>query len=498
MQSACPAIGGLVYYDIDDDGIHEDGEPGIGGVPIQLKDAAGATVAITTTAPDGFYRFDRARASTQPVRTLTHVATVPSQATDWAAAPSVPAFDVSLGTLDAVEITLAAAITSGVQAESLDTAPQAIAAEVSGSVTLSARGVELAAAPLSSAGTFDAGAYDGVTDFAGTSGHDFGSVTATDSATTTVSDAVSLGAWSSGEAVKLSVAARATSRTTGSGNVVNTITTAASAEVTVTYRYLPVGCLDPGSYTIIEVSQPAPYSDGLDTAGNRAPLPGSRGSDAIPVTLGDVDLPANNFGELAPSLHGCVFIDRNRDGAAGGNEPGVPGVTVELSGAHAATTVTGNDGCYSFVQLPEGSFAISVARPAGFSACAVIVGTQGGRVEAGRIVDIRIVATTIGRGNNFGLCGAAAATPTATPPVATGTPQSPPPAPATPSPTPAAGRGLVSSASPTPLPNAPTAGSGIFNRSPDVRIVIVGFAIFAASGWIAFLALGRARDREGR
>jgi hypothetical protein len=278
---------------------------------------------------------------------------------------------------------------------------------------------------------------------------------------------------------------------------VNTITTTASAEVTVTYRYLPVGCLAPGPYTIIEVSQPAAYSDGLDTAGNVTPLPGSRSSDAIPVTLGAEDLPANHFGELAPSLHGCVFVDRDRDGVFGGSEPGVPGVIVELGGAATTTSVTGNDGCYSFIDLPEGSFVISVAGPPGFTVCAVTAGTQGGRVEAGRIVDIRLGATTVGRANNVGLCEPATVPPTATPPAATGTPHSPP-TPATPTPTPAAARGLVSSASPTPLPDAPTAGSGIFNRSPDVRIVIVGFAIFAASGWIAFLALGRARDREGR
>jgi hypothetical protein len=59
---------------------------------------------------------------------------------------------------------------------------------------------------------------------------------------------------------------------------------------------------------------------------------------------------------------------------------------------------------------------------------------------------------------------------------------------------PSAAPGLATSAA----PQAPDAGSGFFDRTPDVRFVILGFAIFAASGWIAFLALGRARDQQDR
>ena len=51
-------LGNQVWVDMDEDGIQDGGEPGAGGITVNLLDAAGtSTLAITTTAGDGSYSF---------------------------------------------------------------------------------------------------------------------------------------------------------------------------------------------------------------------------------------------------------------------------------------------------------------------------------------------------------------------------------------------------------------------------------------------------------
>ncbi|MCP4902743.1 MAG: hypothetical protein GY906_37755, partial [bacterium] len=51
-------VGDTVWYDLDDDGVVDVGEPGIPNVQVNLLDSGGAVVATTTTASNGTYRFD--------------------------------------------------------------------------------------------------------------------------------------------------------------------------------------------------------------------------------------------------------------------------------------------------------------------------------------------------------------------------------------------------------------------------------------------------------
>ena len=52
------SLGNFVWWDLDEDGIQDDGEPGIQGVTVTLKDANNNTVGTTTTDADGAYLFD--------------------------------------------------------------------------------------------------------------------------------------------------------------------------------------------------------------------------------------------------------------------------------------------------------------------------------------------------------------------------------------------------------------------------------------------------------
>lgn len=510
QAQACPVISGYVYYDVNDNGLRDAGEPPIAGVPMQLRNASGTVVGSTSTNGGGYYEFDRNTAGSLPTLTQEQSATFPETITDWSSQKSIAPFDPALGTLTSIEVTASGDITSSIRAESMDSDPSTLAAEVTGTITVNVPGMQVTAIPLLHAGEFEAEPYDGVADFGGASGHNFGTNTATDSVASTITDSNTLSLFSGSGPVTVRAAARALSRTTGSGNVLNEIHTVASAEVTVVYRYQPLTCLVDGTYTIVEVTQPAGYGDGQETAGNVTPIAGSKATDLITVTLAGQDRPNNNFGELRASLHGCVYIDANRNGLHDSGESGIPNVTITLGGTATGTTATGSDGCYLFPNLPPGTYTLTETQPSGYEDCQDNIGTQGGLTANDRFYEIPLGANVNGRNNDFGECLVPTPTPTATP--TTPAAQSPTPAASTTVlSTPPAGSGTSTSGSTPPPgttpgssitggnqpnPAAPNSGSGLFSRTPDVRVVILGFAIFAASGWIAFLAMGRARDQR--
>jgi len=510
QAQACPVISGYVYYDVNDNGLREAGEPPIAGVPMQLRNAAGGVVGSTSTNGGGYYEFDRNTSGALPTLTQEQAATFLETITDWTSQKTIAPFDPALGTLTSIEVTVSGDITSSIEAESLDSDPSTLSAEVTGTITVNVPGMQVTAIPLLHAGEFDAAPYDGVSDFGGASGHDFGTNTASDSATSTITDASTLNLFSGPGEVTVRAAARALSRTTGSGNVLNEIHTTASAEVEVVYRYQPLTCLVDGTYTIVEVTQPAGYGDGQESAGNVTPIPGSKTTDLITVTLAGQDRPNNNFGELRASLQGCVYIDANRNGLHDSSESGIPNVTITLGGTATGSTATGPDGCYQFPNLPPGTYTLTETQPPGYEDCQDNIGTQGGQTANDRFYDIPLPANVNGRNNDFGECLSPTPTPTAT---RTPNPTSTPVPSSTVLSTPPAGSGTSTttggSTPPSgstpgssitggnqPNPGAPSSGSGLFSRTPDVRVVILGFAIFAASGWIAFLAMGRARDQQ--
>jgi len=64
------AIGDRVWFDTDGDGLQDVGEPGVGGVTLELLDANGAVVRATATARDGGYLFDGLADGTYTVRVV--------------------------------------------------------------------------------------------------------------------------------------------------------------------------------------------------------------------------------------------------------------------------------------------------------------------------------------------------------------------------------------------------------------------------------------------
>lgn len=75
------------------------------------------------------------------------------------------------------------------------------------------------------------------------------------------------------------------------------------------------------------------------------------------------------------SIGDFVWNDANGNGIQEGGEAGIPGQTVTLSGPVNATTTTGPAGDYLFTGLPAGSYTVTVATPAGYTASPTGAGT---------------------------------------------------------------------------------------------------------------------------
>lgn len=498
IARTCPTISGYVYHDFNDNGLYDPGEQPIAGSPIELRDEAGTVVGSTVTDASGFYEFYFDATAEAPVVSMAHAVTFPLAITDWTLSRTVPRFDPEAGVLVAVDIENDAEITSTIEAESLDSAPATLTATVSGDIEVVVGGSHrVLAVPMVNAGAFDAAPFDGTADFDGPSGHDFGSHTATESSTLTV-DGPALADFVGPGSIELEASARATSRTEGGGNVLNRIATTAGARAQLTYRYRPHTCLANGTYTIVQTQQPPGYADGRETSGNTTPLPNSKGSDTIPVTLQGVDIPNNNFGELTGSLAGFVYVDLDDDGNRDAGEPPIPGVIVRLSGTDArgrgvtAETTTKAGGSYVFPGLLAGMYTIVETQPVAYLDGKDTIGSQGGKTGEDRFFDIDLEAGEHGVENNFGELLPPTPTPTATAPPHTPTVPATTTQPARPD------------GSATPIdrvegektPGAPGAGSGLalgIGGSPVNLLLGIAF-LLCVGGGIALMVIDQRRQ----
>ncbi|NYZ61368.1 SdrD B-like domain-containing protein [Luteimonas deserti] len=137
------------------------------------------------------------------------------------------------------------------------------------------------------------------------------------------------------------------------------------------------------NYRITE-TQPGGLADGRENTAN-----------VITVT----NLPAagssgNNFGELAASLAGNVWLDANNNGARDPGESGIAGVSVSLPagtvdalGNPVAAAITDANGDYRFDDLPGGSYTVTqqLAQPVVGGVTTIngitVAGTVGGSVS---------------------------------------------------------------------------------------------------------------------
>ncbi len=160
-------------------------------------------------------------------------------------------------------------------------------------------------------------------------------------------------------------------------------TATTDADGNYTFNNIPAS--SPTGYNVVE-TQPAAFGDGKETPGTAGgTAPTTIGNDATSNTISGVVLDPGErtdgylFGERGTGISGTVFRDDDQDGTRDPGEPSLPGVPVTLkdaagndidsdpatAGVQPTTTTTGPDGSYSFPNLPAGNYQVVETQPAG-------------------------------------------------------------------------------------------------------------------------------------
>ncbi len=272
-----------------------------------------------------------------------------------------------------------------------------------------------------------------------------------------------------------------------------------------------------GSYTITE-TQPAPgfLFDGLDAVGSQGGTLANDVISGIVFSAADIQNQVRatgyDFGELFPSeLSGFVYEDRNNDGIKQPGEPGIPGVSVTLTGTSPltapvnTTVVTSATGWFDFFYIGFGTYTIIETQPAGYSDGVDTAGGVGGTVGNDVISNINLPLGTWSEGYLFGELPQPAPTATATetpPKLKTQTPTlTPTSAPSTPTPTPTPTPRPATSTPVAPSPTKPSGGAAGVVRAPDtgtggVRAAAASVHDIALLA-LALFATGAALARQG-
>jgi protocatechuate 3,4-dioxygenase beta subunit len=405
--TSCNTISGFVYYDANNNGLYDANETPIANSDIELRNDANVVVGTTKTDANGFYKFSVD--SSKPGQDATLVKTVEfdETQTNFTLDKLLEQFDPSLGTLESIEIKHEGSITSDIKVENVsDISESDISATVSGTLTLTAPGVNDALNISGNAGQFHAESYDGNTDFGGDSGKSFGANTVNGSNTITLTGNA-MQAYIGTGTVTVTESAVATSNATGGGNLDVRIRSTGKSKLTVTYHYKEAECLEPGDYKIVQFVQPPDYLDGKESKDGTV-IPNTIGTDFINVTLDDTDLVNNNFGELKNiTLSGHVWHDANDDGVRDATEAPIPNTIVKLEGPGGPfTTTTDADGYYEFTDLDPGTYTIKETQPAGYLDGKDNAGTKGGTVvnnaAEDQIKEITLVDGDVSENNDFG------------------------------------------------------------------------------------------------
>ena len=165
--------------------------------------------------------------------------------------------------------------------------------------------------------------------------------------------------------------------------------------------------LNPGTYIITE-SAPSGYFEGKNTAGTAGGTVSGDVISGITLAVG-VDASGYNFADLTPStISGVVYYDLNHNGVMDSDDFGIAHVTVTLNGTDDLgqsihmTTVTNNNGVYSFGDLRPGTYDIIRTQPAIFRGYKNTAGSLGGTVNKDSITDISVPGCATGVDYLFG------------------------------------------------------------------------------------------------
>lgn len=170
---------------------------------------------------------------------MTQTGSIPLQVTDWNETIMLEQFDLESGqrSLISVQWTVAATIIGSVEIESLDADATMIGANLGATFSLNLGGSDLGDVEPMITQNFMATPFDGVIDFAGTSGATFGPLIQDVIASGTIFDATS---FIGSGFVPLQVGAIGAAWASGSGNVITSFTTEARLTYEIVYQFTEV------------------------------------------------------------------------------------------------------------------------------------------------------------------------------------------------------------------------------------------------------------------
>lgn len=169
--------------------------------------------------------------------------------------------------------------------------------------------------------------------------------------------------------------------------------------------------LAPGTYRIVQPTQPTGYFDGLDTPGTvngvQVGTVNNPGDSLEMIVLGGGGVGIQyNFGELEPSsISGNVHLT-NRDGDCyyeGYENNPVVGAVIQLKDANGnviAQTLTDSQGNYKFENLRPGVYTIVEQTPAGLIDGGDHIGTVGGTANGTKSANDTISNIVLGSGQS--------------------------------------------------------------------------------------------------
>jgi len=184
-------------------------------------------------------------ASNASAQQVCYSDSIPLTTTNWNHTVTIPRFDPAMGILQSIDFELSGTIDGSAKFESLDNAPSNVTMSFQGQLVLTRPNLTQLVVVLPVANFANSvTAYDGTTDFGGTSGVTYPSVNASQTNMATsprpVSD-LTLFSGPSGNpgTIVLPVSASGTSVASGAGNLITQFQQKASAIVRVCYHFLP-------------------------------------------------------------------------------------------------------------------------------------------------------------------------------------------------------------------------------------------------------------------
>lgn len=403
-------LSGLVFADMNANGVRDTGEPGLAGITVQLDRTATAAAATVQTDAAGAYTFANVADGSHTVTITPTASTVPTGdgvvRTVPVAGTAVTGLNVGLQPTGKLSGTIFADLNANGKR---DADEPGIAASVVSLDLFSAGGVNQTAV-TGSDGTYSfANVPDGTHRLAVTASLNYSPVSQ-GPMTATVANGATVTGLDAGykplNAIQGKVTLGAGSATgTGLGGVTVQLDINSDSKIdfaTTTDangNYLFANVLT-GKHTVSVV---VPSNAGVDTPD---------GTPRRLVTVGNDLTTGVNFGVTYPgSMTGSLFVDTNGNGVRDASEVGLPPQNLQLDLYNAGTLIpvaakAGTDGAFTVAGLPDGTHTLVVVPGGGYAATTAtrvtVTISNGGAVAIDPIGLRQSVGGTVALGNGSG------------------------------------------------------------------------------------------------